>query len=103
MYRLKGFFYEKNNDKSTILEIVSAENVVKADTLKLYQLMKNSEVVGATARTLNAVRTCGDVVKYAIAYGEDMKSIEHKSYCIQKLAKTVGAYVVCNVKHYRTH
>lgn len=111
---------KKNNDKSTILEIVSAENVVKADTLKLYELMKNSDVVGATARTLNAVRTCGDVVKYAIAYGEDMKSIEHKKLlytetcqnrwclrCMQRkaLSNALEIYTLSNYlyteKHYR--
>ena len=64
--------------KQGVLAIVDAEKVVKTDTLKLYEMLKNSEVANATARTLDVVKSCGDVVKYAIAYGGDMKSVKHK-------------------------
>lgn len=107
-------------DKQGILEIIDAEKVVKMDTLKLYDMLRNSEIANATARTLNAVRTCGDVVKYAIAYGEDMKSIEHKKLlytetcqnrwclrCMQRkaLSNALEIYTLANYlyteKHYR--
>lgn len=65
-------------DKQGVLAIVDAEKVVKTDTLKLYEMLKNSEVANATARTLDVVKSCGDVVKYAIAYEGDMKSVKHK-------------------------
>ena len=65
-------------DKQGVLAIVDAEKVVKTDTLKLYEMLKNSEVANATARTLDVVKACGDVVKYAIAYEGDMKSVKHK-------------------------
>ena len=68
---------KKNKDLSTLAEIVSAENATKADTMKLYELMKNSDVVNATANTLNAVKVCGDVVKYAIAY-DNAQNVSHK-------------------------
>lgn len=64
--------------KQGVLAIVDAEKVVKTDTLKLYEMLKNSEVANATARTLDVVKSCGDVVKYAIAYEGDMKSVKHK-------------------------
>ena len=64
--------------KQGVLAIVDAEKVVKTDTLKLYEMLKNSEVANATARTLDVVKSCGDVVKYAIAYEGDMKSVRHK-------------------------
>lgn len=64
--------------KQGVLAIVDAEKVVKTDTLKLYEMLKNSEVANATARTLDVVKACGDVVKYAIAYEGDMKSVKHK-------------------------
>lgn len=66
------------HDKQGVLAIVDAEKVVKTDTLKLYEMLKNSEVANATARTLDVVKSCGDVVKYAIAYEGDMKSVKHK-------------------------
>ena len=65
-------------DKQGVLAIVDAEKAVKTDTLKLYEMLKNSEVANATARTLDVVKSCGDVVKYAIAYEGDMKSVKHK-------------------------
>ena len=68
---------KKNRDLSTLAEIVSAENATKMDTMKLYELMKNSDVVNATANTLNAVKVCGDVVKYAIAY-DNAQNVSHK-------------------------
>lgn len=64
--------------KQGVLAIVDAEKVVKTDTLKLYEMLKNSEVANATARTLDVVKSCGDVVKYAIAYEGDMESVKHK-------------------------
>lgn len=64
-------------DKQGILEIIDAEKVVKMDTLKLYDMLRNSEIANATARTLEAVKMCGDVVKYAIAY-DDANKVKHK-------------------------
>lgn len=77
---------QKINDKGTILEIVNAENVVKADTLKLYRLLENSDVAGVTARTLTAVKTCGDIVKYAIAY-DDANKVKHKKLLYTETCK----------------
>lgn len=75
---MEGFYMCDKYDKQGVLAIVDAEKVVKTDTLKLYEMLKNSEVANATARTLDVVKSCGDVVKYAIAYEGDMKSVKHK-------------------------
>lgn len=75
---MEDFYMCDKYDKQGVLAIVDAEKVVKTDTLKLYEMLKNSEVANATARTLDVVKSCGDVVKYAIAYEGDMKSVKHK-------------------------
>ncbi len=75
---MEGFYMCDKHGKQGVLAIVDAEKVVKTDTLKLYEMLKNSEVANATARTLDVVKSCGDVVKYAIAYEGDMKSVKHK-------------------------
>ena len=75
---MEDFYMCEKHDKQGVLAIVDAEKVVKTDTLKLYEMLKNSEVANATARTLDVVKSCGDVVKYAIAYEGDMKSVKHK-------------------------
>lgn len=75
---MEDFYMCDKHGKQGVLAIVDAEKVVKTDTLKLYEMLKNSEVANATARTLDVVKSCGDVVKYAIAYEGDMKSVKHK-------------------------
>lgn len=75
---MEDFYMCDKYDKQGVLAIVDAEKAVKTDTLKLYEMLKNSEVANATARTLDVVKSCGDVVKYAIAYEGDMKSVKHK-------------------------
>lgn len=75
---MEDFYMCDKHGKQGVLTIVDAEKVVKTDTLKLYEMLKNSEVANATARTLDVVKSCGDVVKYAIAYEGDMKSVKHK-------------------------
>lgn len=75
---MEDFYMCDKHGKQGVLAIVDAEKVVKMDTLKLYEMLKNSEVANATARTLDVVKSCGDVVKYAIAYEGDMKSVKHK-------------------------
>lgn len=75
---MEDFYMCDKHGKQGVLAIVDAEKVVKTDTLKLYEMLKNSEVANATARTLDVVKSCGDVVKYAIAYEGDMKSVRHK-------------------------
>ena len=73
-------------DKQGILEIIDAEKVVKMDTLKLYDMLRNSEIANATARTLEAVKMCGDVVKYAIAY-DDANKVKHKKLLYTETCK----------------
>lgn len=73
-------------DKHGILEIIDAEKVVKMDTLKLYDMLRNSEIANATARTLEAVKMCGDVVKYAIAY-DDANKVKHKKLLYTETCK----------------
>lgn len=75
---MEDFYMCDKHGKQGVLAIVDAEKVVKTDTLKLYEMLKNSAVANATARTLDVVKSCGDVVKYAIAYEGDMKSVKHK-------------------------
>ena len=73
-------------DKQGILEIIDAEKVVKMDTLKLYDMLRNSEIANANARTLEAVKMCGDVVKYAIAY-DDANKVKHKKLLYTETCK----------------
>lgn len=73
-------------DKYGVLEIIDAEKVVKMDTLKLYEMLQNSEIANATARTLEAVKMCGDVVKYAIAY-DDANKVKHKKLLYTETCK----------------
>lgn len=73
-------------EKHGILEIIDAEKVVKMDTLKLYEMLQNSEIANATARTLEAVKMCGDIVKYAIAY-DDADKVKHKKLLYTETCK----------------
>lgn len=77
---------QSKTDKYGVLEIIDAEKVVKMDTLKLYEMLQNSEIANATARTLEAVKMCGDVVKYAIAY-DDANKVKHKKLLYTETCK----------------